>query len=264
MTDRPDPDLSHSFGRLRVADAPDVWSRVVAEVTSDASSADEMVHTFPETNGDVESETTSSAGLQDRRWLGAAAAAVLVVGGVAGLLWASGGDQAEPNSADAPLTEPSSASDLSTTTPTPVSTPYAFGDASISPAVTPAGFLITLEPTDAVELICGEPGSVHSAADEPELLGLVSVGDASIWTPNSPDGIRVLACAPEPSSAPASYRVPDELPPGDYILCRGFELDEAGCATFKVVPRSDSADPTAVPLTTLPLDTPDETDPPEL
>ena len=138
-----------------------------------------------------------------------------------------------------------------------------FGDAAISPTVTPTGFLLTLEPSALVDLICGEPGSVHSATDQPELLGLVSSNESGVWTPNGPDGIPVLACLPAPSSAPATYRVPDELGPGDYILCRGFNLDAAGCATFTVVPLADSDDPDAVPLPTLPKEIPVSTDPPD-
>ncbi len=138
-----------------------------------------------------------------------------------------------------------------------------FGDAAISPTVTPTGFLVTLEPSAVVDLICGEPASVHSATDQPELLGLVGSAESGVWIPNGPDGIGVMACLPAPSSAPATYRVPDELGPGDYILCRGLDLDPAGCATFTVVLLADSDDPGAVPLTTLPKETPVATDPPD-
>lgn len=115
---------------------------------------------------------------------------------------------------------------------------------------------MTLEPSAAVDLICGEPASVHSVADQPELLGLLYPSESGLWVPNGPDGIAVDACDPGGSSAPASYRVPDELGPGDYTLCRGFELDAAGCAMFTVVPLADSDDPDAVPLTTLPPEIP--------
>lgn len=143
-----------------------------------------------------------------------------------------------------------------------VSAPQIFGNASIDPSVTPTAFLVTLTPTAEVELICGEPASVHTANDDFELLGLVYPGESGLWVPNSPDGIAVSACGPDPSSDPATYRVPDEMAPGDYVLCRGFDLDEAACATLTVVPLAESADPDAVPLTTLPPEIPVLTDPP--
>lgn len=389
MTDRSEPDLSNHFGRLRSADVPDVWSRIVAENDSDG------VAPAPVSSASVEVNGVGNSGVQAkrvgaRRWLGAAAAVLLVVGAVAGLVWSSGVDDlADVDSVDAPPSgppasdsvaadDPVDSSGAPVTAPAPVfgtaiiqpevvavgdqfsitpSAPIqpicldplivrdattltevgviggradgtyglwgevdfamcgpedtaasvthtvpdglalgthvvcrtfeldesgcgtltvgevsaptpepelgAFGDASIDPAVTPAGFVVTLTPTSEVELDCGEPGSLYSATDNPELLGLVSIGETGVWRPNTPDGIAVSACAEAPSSAAASYRVPDELAPGDYILCRGFELVVAGCATFTIVALADSSDPNAVPLTTLPPDVPVLTNPPD-
>ena len=142
-----------------------------------------------------------------------------------------------------------------------VSAPQIFGNASIDPSVTPTGFPVTLTPTAEVELICGEPASVHSATDDFELLGLVYPGETGRWVSNNSDGIAVDACGPAPSSDPATYRLPDELAPGDYVLCRGFELDDAACATFTVVSLAESVDPDAVPLTTLSPEVPVLTNP---
>ena len=87
-------------------------------------------------------------------------------------------------------------------------------------------------------------------------------GEAGAWIPDGPDGIIVPACRAAPSSAPATYRVPNELVPGDY-LCRGFTREDAACASFTVVPLANLDDPDAVPLTTLPPEVPVFTNPPE-
>ena len=240
MPDRPVPDLSDHFGRLRSADVPDVWPRVVAEIMSDDVSLATAAHTPSEIIDDVDS-TAPVNRFGARRWLGAAAAALLVAGVVAGLVWTTGADAPDDlDTVDAPIPAATPGTPVTvaevpapTAAPMPVSIP--FGNASIDPAITPAGSLVTLTPTGTVELICAKPGTIHSATDDPELLGLVGIGEAGSWSPNGPDGVNVLACAEAPSSAPASYRVPDQLAPGDYILCLDFDLDPAGCATFTVI-----------------------------
>ena len=255
MTDRPDPDLSNHFDRLRSADVPDVWTRVVADVSDGDIPSASGSHTAAELIGGGDSAARASR-FEGRRRLGAAAAVLLVAGAIAGLVWSvGGGDDADFASVDAPVSVPvpvvdstvrdDPADDVAPLTTVPSSV---YGSAIIDPEIVAVGEQFSITPAAPIQPICLDPLIVRDATTLAEVgvIGGRADGAYGVW-----GEVDFPECLPEISAEPVTHTIPDGLELGTYVVCRTFELDESGCGTLTV---ADVSAPATTAETTQPID----------
>jgi len=220
MTDELDREVARRFAELEAVEPPDVWDAVVGSTDDGVSSRRRLFRT-----------------------LVAAAAVVLVVAGIIGVVAVQRRD--EPVE---PATGPTSTLATSTATvatSTETSTTSVQLSARIEPATVAPGQTLTIRPPSEVQVMCAGSAFVLTPALDP--VGQLEPDGE--WHIEEQQPTR-LDCLPEPSSAQVRYQIPESIEPGDYVLCLTDPPTEEGCGAFEV----ERVDPMESVRTVEPID----------
>ncbi|HWL41674.1 MAG TPA: hypothetical protein VNQ73_01935 [Ilumatobacter sp.] len=169
--------------------------------------------------GEVTPSATTSSRPAPVRWLAAAAAAVLVIGGIVAIAWTrTGGD------GDRVAPPPAS--------PTP--TGPAATRAVADPSVVVAGGSVTITPANVVERNCADIVTARPIDWSAPEVGLL-VGGRWHFDPSGATKPTYPPCVGETTADPLTLVIPTDMPEGRWDLCVAVDRNPASCATVTVV-----------------------------
>lgn len=177
----------------------------------------------------------ASTACSRHRWLAAAAAAVLVVGGVTALAVTRSGDER-------PATDP--APSVPAPSPPPSSEHVELTDhlAAAEPSEVAAGGEVTITPVGEIERWCLD----QVAAFGPEATMVAVLRDGELFPVQRDGDVDALWCEDGPTG-PVTFTVPPQLPPAAYVMCLTEQAAPESCADVTVTAGSGAwAEPLAV------------------